>query len=227
MDEIYSRTVAAIGESALKALQKSRVAVFGVGGVGGAICIALARSGVGEIDIIDKDTVEKSNINRQAVAFHSTVGKYKTEIMKKIINEINPKIKVNTHNLFYLPETADEVLLDDFDYIADAIDNVTAKLTLIKKAKDENIPIISAMGAGNRLDPTRFKVADIFDTTGCPLAKIMRRELKKLGIESLQTVFSDETPVQSAESGVVASLPFVPPVMGYIMAGEIVKGLIK
>ncbi|MBR1508741.1 MAG: tRNA threonylcarbamoyladenosine dehydratase [Eubacterium sp.] len=222
MSNWYDRTAMVLGEEAIEKLNRAHVAVFGVGGVGGYVVEALARSGIGAIDIIDKDTVDVTNINRQIIATNDTVGKVKVEVMKERIESINPGCLVNAFQLFYLPETADEIHLGDYDYVVDAIDNVTAKLTLIENAYKEKVPIISAMGAGNKLDPSRFRVADIYSTSVCPLAKVMRRELKKRGISKLKVVYSDEEPIKSVPT---ASVPFVPPVAGLIMAGEVVKDL--
>ncbi len=222
MSNWYDRTAMVLGEEAIGKLNRAHVAVFGIGGVGGYVVEALARSGVGAIDIIDKDTVDVTNINRQIIATNDTVGKVKVEVMKERIESINPGCRVNAFQLFYLPETADEIHLGDYDYVVDAIDNVTAKLTLIENAYKKKVPIISAMGAGNKLDPSRFRVADIYSTSVCPLAKVMRRELKKRGITKLKVVYSDEEPIKSVPT---ASVPFVPPVAGLIMAGEVVKDL--
>lgn len=226
----HTRTVPLLGEDGLARLQHARVAVFGVGGVGGHLCEALARAGVGEIHLFDKDTVSLSNINRQAVALHSTVGMPKVEVMRARIADINPACRVVTHEVFYLPENADEYDLSAYDYIADAIDTISAKVELICRAKAANTPIISAMGAGNKLDPSAFRVADLAQTQVCPLAKIMRRELGARGIKHLCVVYSEEKPQPSrlpAEHGkhTPASLSFVPPVMGLIMAGKIVRDL--
>ena len=222
MAEFLDRTKLLLGDEAVQKLASSYVAIFGIGGVGGYACEALARSGVGRFDIIDRDVVDVTNINRQIIATNDTVGKVKVEVMKERIESINPGCRVNALQLFYLPETADEIHLGDYDYVVDAIDNVTAKLTLIENAYKEKVPIISAMGAGNKLDPSRFRVADIYSTSVCPLAKVMRRELKKRGITKLKVVYSDEEPIKSVPT---ASVPFVPPVAGLIMAGEVVKDL--
>ena len=233
VSEEFSRTAYVYGEGAIDKLNRAKVAVFGVGGVGGYICEALARAGVGRIDIFDKDTVSVSNINRQIIALHSTVGKAKVALMKERILDINPACQVNAHEVFYLPENAHEYDLAQYDYIADAVDTVTAKLEIIERAYRDSVPVISAMGAGNKTDPTRFEVADISKTTVCPLARVMRRELKNRGIKHLKVVFSTEGPSQSnaedTETGkaVPGSLPFVPSVMGLIMASEIVKDIIE
>ncbi|MBO4251190.1 MAG: tRNA threonylcarbamoyladenosine dehydratase, partial [Clostridia bacterium] len=238
MSERFSRTENLIGRPALEKLKKSRVAVFGAGGVGGYCLEALARSGVGAIDIVDNDTVAESNINRQIYALSSTVGKDKADVAKARISDINPDCAVTVHKLFYLPENADEIDLNKYDYIVDAIDTVAAKLCLIERAKSAGVKIISAMGAGNKLDPTGFKVADIYKTSGCPLARVMRLECKKRGIKDLKVVYSDEKavkPVSEPETGddnckrrsVPASIAFVPSVMGLIIAAEVVKDLLK
>lgn len=233
MEEQFSRTVRLITEEKLLKLNSSKVAVFGIGGVGGYIAESLARAGVGEITLVDKDRVSESNINRQIIALYSTVGKPKVEAMRERLLDINPKIKINTYEEFYLPDNADLFDLKEYDYIADAVDTVTAKLELISRAKSENVPIISAMGAGNKLDPTKFEVADIFDTSVCPLCRIMRKELKNRQISSLKVVYSKEPPkirnmtIGENKKPIPSSISFVPPVMGLIMAGEIIKDLIK
>lgn len=224
MKEELARTAMLIGEEGIEKLAKARVAVFGVGGVGGYVCEALARSGVGTLDLIDKDQVSLSNINRQIIALHSTVGQYKTEVMKERIHDINSEIQVNVHSLFFLPETADRFSFEEYDYVVDAVDTVTAKLELVKRAREKGVPIISCMGAGNKLDPTGFKVADIYKTTMCPLAKVMRRELKKLGIEGLKVVYSEEKPISQGQS-TPGSIAFVPSVAGLIIAGEVIRDL--
>lgn len=224
MKEELERTAMLIGEEGIEKLAKARVAVFGVGGVGGYVCEALARSGVGTLDLIDKDQVSLSNINRQIIALHSTVGQYKTEVMKERIHDINSEIQVNVHSLFFLPETADRFSFEEYDYVVDAVDTVTAKLELVKRAREKGVPIISCMGAGNKLDPTGFKVADIYKTTMCPLAKVMRRELKKLGIEGLKVVYSEEKPISQGQS-TPGSIAFVPSVAGLIIAGEVIRDL--
>lgn len=231
--EEFSRTAYVYGEDAVEKLKNARVAVFGVGGVGGYICEALCRAGVGHIDIFDRDTVSLSNINRQIIALHSTVGRAKVDIMKERMLDINPDCEINAYNVFYLPENADEYDLSVYDHIADAVDTVSAKLEIAIRAYKLGIPLISAMGAGNKTDPTRFQVADINDTTVCPLARVMRRELKARGIKKYKVVYSTEEPLKSGvtdpESGkaIPGSLSFVPSAMGLIMAGEIVKSIIK
>lgn len=230
--EIFARTEALLGKEAVKTLQNKRVAVFGIGGVGGYVVEALARSGVGALDLVDNDTVSLSNINRQIVALHSTVGRLKTEVAKARALDINPQIRVQTHNVFFLPENAHTFDFSVYDYVVDAIDTVAGKVALIECAKRAGVPVISAMGAGNKLDPTAFAVADISKTSVCPLARAMRRELKKRGIEGVKTVYSKEDArcVNLAEDGatkaVPASIAFVPSVMGFIIAGEVIKDLI-
>lgn len=229
----FSRTAILLGEENLEKLKRARVAVFGVGGVGGYVVEALARSGVGALDLIDKDTVSESNINRQIIALHSTVGRYKTEVAAERARDINPDICVRVYNTFYLPETAAQFDFSRYDYVVDAIDTVSGKIAIVEEAKKANVPVIAAMGAGNKLDPTKFEVADISKTSVCPLARVMRRELKKRGIEHLKVVYSKEEPLPSPvvdeESGksVPGSVAFVPSVVGLILAGEVVKDLIK
>ena len=226
----HTRSVPLLGEDGLSKLKNAKVAVFGIGGVGGHLCEALARAGVGELHLFDKDTVSLTNINRQAVALHSTVGQPKVEVMRARIADINPDCRVFAHQVFYTPEQADEYDLSAYDYIADAIDTIGAKVELICRAKAAGTPIISAMGAGNKLDPSAFRIADLSKTQVCPLAKIMRRELGARGIRHLTVVYSEEKPQPSrlpAEYGkhVPASLSFVPSAMGLIMAGKIVCDL--
>lgn len=229
----FSRTAILLGEENLEKLKRARVAVFGVGGVGGYVVEALARSGVGALDLIDKDTVSESNINRQIIALHSTVGRYKTEVAAERARDINPDICVRVYNTFYLPETAAQFDFSRYDYVVDAIDTVCGKIAIVEEAQKANVPVIAAMGAGNKLDPTKFEVADISKTSVCPLARVMRRELKKRGIEHLKVVYSKEEPLPSPvvdeESGksVPGSVAFVPSVVGLILAGEVVKDLIK
>lgn len=242
--ERFSRTENLIGKAALIRLKNSRVAVFGIGGVGGYSAEALARSGVGAIDIIDSDKVAESNINRQIYALSSTVGKHKTDVASERIKDINPDCKVTTYKIFYLPETADAIDFTNYDYVLDAVDTVTAKLLIAEKSAQANVPVISAMGTGNKLDPTGFKVADIYETRGCPLARVMRTECKRRGITGLKVVYSEEKAVkplnaQAGESAAEnstenaarkvppASIAFVPPIVGFIMAAEVVKDLIK
>lgn len=234
MIEQFSRTELLIGKDAMNKLQNKRVAVFGIGGVGGYVVEALVRSGIGQIDIIDNDIVCESNINRQLIAVHSNVGKSKVLAMKERILDINPDIKVNVHQCFYLPENASDFNFGEYDYVVDAVDTITAKIQLVISAKEVNTPIISSMGAGNKLDATAFKVADIYQTRVCPLAKVMRRELKKRNISSLKVVYSEEEPIKSdfKEEGskrrsTPGSIAFVPSVVGLIIGGEVIKDLIK
>lgn len=227
----------------MEKLASSRVAVFGIGGVGGYVVEALARSGIGALDIIDNDKVCLSNINRQIYATYSTVGKFKVDVAAERIADINPNCKVTTYKTFYMPDTENEFDFTQYDYVVDAIDTVTGKLSLVKKAKTAHIPIISSMGAGNKLDPTAFEVADIYKTSVCPLAKTMRRELRKLGIDSLKVVYSKEEPIKPEQEtetscfmdsdknpvrrATPGSTAFVPPSVGLIIAGEVIKDLIK
>ena len=234
MENQWIRTELLLGEEAVEQLKKSHVAVFGVGGVGGYVVEALARTGVGTFDLIDRDTVSVSNINRQIIATHSTVGKVKVEVMKDRILEINPEAKVNIHKCFFLPENAGEFDFSRYSYVVDAVDTVTAKIELVMQARKAGVPIISSMGAVNKLDPTKFEVTDIYKTSVCPLAKVMRKELKKRGVKNLKVVYSTEKALQpgvdlSGEEGrraVPGSVAFVPSVAGLIAAGEVIKDLI-
>ena len=244
----FSRTQLLLGEEAMDRLKRSRIAVFGVGGVGGYVCEALVRSGVGAFDLIDDDKVCLTNLNRQIIATRKTVGQYKVDVMKNRMLEINPDVDVRLYKCFFLPENAADFPFEEYDYIVDAVDTVTAKIELIMRAKASNVPIISAMGAGNKLDPGRFKIADIYDTSVCPLARVMRRELKKRNVRSLKVVYSDEQPIRPIEDmsiscrthcicppgaehkcterrDIPGSTAFVPAVAGLMIAGEIVKDL--
>lgn len=232
----FSRTEMLFGKEAMQKLAASRVAVFGIGGVGGFTVEALARSGVGAIDLIDNDTVSLTNINRQIIATTDTVGKYKVDVAAERIKQINPDCKVTAHKLFYLPETQAELDFSQYDYIVDAIDTVTGKLAIIQNAHNCGVRVISCMGTGNKTDPTALEVADINKTSVCPLARVMRRELKKRGINSLKVVFSREEPLKpleqnseetSAKREIPASCAFVPSVAGLIIAGEVIKDIIK
>lgn len=248
MDE-FSRTTLLIGRDALEKLHNSKVAVFGIGGVGTFVVEGLVRAGIGKLVLIDDDNICLTNINRQLHATRKTLGRPKVEVMKERVLDINPKVEVVTHQKFYLPEYADELIKDDYDYIVDAVDTVTAKIDLVINAKKKSIPVISCMGAGNKLDPTRFEVADIFNTSVCPLAKVMRKELRKRGVESLKVVYSKEEPLKPIEREdsscnencicpagsagyfrtkrqIPGSISFVPSVAGLIAAGEVVKELI-
>ncbi len=234
----------------MEKLSKSRVAVFGIGGVGGYVCEALARSGVGAFDLIDDDKVCLTNINRQIIATRKTVGQYKTEVMKKRILEINPEADVRVHQCFFLPETADNFNFEEYDYVVDAVDTVTAKIELVMNAQEKNVPIISCMGAGNKLDGSQFKVTDIYKTKVCPLAKVMRHELKKRGVKKLKVVYSEEQPIRPIEDMAIScrencicppgaerkctdrraipgSTAFVPSIAGLLIAGEVVKDLVR
>ena len=244
----FSRTELLIGKDGMEKLASSRVAVFGIGGVGGYTVEALARSGVGTFDLIDDDKVCLTNLNRQIIATRKTVGKYKTDVMKERMLEINPEVDVTIHKCFFLPENADEFPFSEYDYVIDAVDTVTAKLELVMKCRKLNVPIISSMGAGNKLDASAFRVADIYKTKMCPLAKVMRRELKKRGVKKLKVVYSEEKPTRPIEDMSVScrtncicppgaahkcterrdipgSVAFVPSVAGLIIAGEVVKDL--
>ena len=225
-----SRTASVLGADGVERLAHARVAVFGIGGVGGHLCEALARAGVGAIDIVDRDTVSLSNINRQVVASHSTVGRPKVEIMAERIADINPACRVGAYQMFYLPETAQELDLSAYDYVADCVDTVAAKLELAVRCAEAGVPLIAAMGAGNKLHPERIRLGDIFKTEVDPLARVMRRELKVRGIRHLLCAWSDEPPIPSniiGEDGRPApgSVSFVPSAMGLVMAGEIVRYL--
>ena len=233
MPDRFSRTRLLLGSENMEKLKNARVAVFGVGGVGGYVCEALARSGVGSFLLTDSDVVDITNINRQIIALSSTVGRYKTDVMAERIREINPDAAVECRRCFYLPETAGEFDFSRYDYIVDAVDTVAAKLEIVQRAKAAGTPVISALGAGNKLDPTAFRVADIFETSVCPLAKVMRHECRKRGIDSLKVVYSGEPPVEPAETGETrssgrpapGSTAFCPPVMGLIIASEVVKDI--
>lgn len=226
METQFSRTELIFGTDGMQKLYGSRVAVFGVGGVGGFAVEALARSGVGAIDIIDNDRVSVSNINRQVIATHSTVGEYKVDAMKARIADINPECKVTAYKTFFLPETADKFDFTCYDYVVDAIDTVSGKIAIIECAKACGVPVISAMGAGNKLDPTLFEVADISKTSVCPLARVMRRELSKRGIKGVKVVYSKEQPAGGGQRDIPASVAFVPSVAGLIIAGEVIKDLV-
>lgn len=244
----FSRTELLLGKEAMDKLEKSRVAIFGIGGVGGYVCEALVRSGIGEFDLIDDDKVCLTNLNRQIIATRKTVGKYKVEVMRDRILEINPKAKVNIHQCFFLPENSHEFNFADYDYVVDAVDTVTAKISIIMKAKEAGVHVISSMGAGNKLDGSMFMVSDIYKTKVCPLAKVMRHELKKRGIKKLKVVYSEEKPTRPKEDmsiscrtncicppgaehkcterrDIPGSVAFVPSIAGLIIAGEVVKDL--
>lgn len=234
MKDRFSRTEMLIGNDALVKLRSSRVAVFGIGGVGGYIAEALVRAGVGALDLIDNDTVSESNINRQIIALTSTVGMLKTEVMEKRLLDINPEAEIRCINKFVLPENIDEFNFSAYSYVADAIDTVSGKLAIIEKAYSEGIPVISSMGTGNKLDPTKFEITDIYKTSVCPLARVMRYELKKRGVKKLKVLYSKEEPVKPSvaeknEKGkaIPGSISFVPSAAGLIVASEIIKDLTK
>lgn len=216
-----------LGDAAIERLQAARVAVFGLGGVGGHVVEALARSGIGALDLTDSDTIAPSNLNRQIIATRETIGELKVEAAARRIAQIDPAITVRTHPVFFLPETAAAFDFAAYDYVVDAVDSVTAKIALVMAAQAAGTPVISSMGAGNKLDPTRFEVADIYQTSVCPLAKVMRRELKKRGVKSLKAVYSREQPLtpQGGDPRTPASCAFVPAVAGLIIAGEVIRDL--
>lgn len=230
----FSRTALLLGDEALEKLKNCRVAVFGVGGVGGYAAEALARSGVGALDLIDNDVVSLTNINRQIIALHSTLGRFKVDVMAERVRDINPEIKVNAVNAFYTQETSHLFDFSVYDYVIDAIDTVSGKISLVVQAKRTGVPVISSMGAGNKTHPEMFEVADIYSTSVCPLARVMRSNLKKLGIDGLKVVYSREQPISPRSEGceskpsgrpAPASCAFVPSVVGLIIAGEVVKDL--
>lgn len=231
--DIFSRSALLLGEKAMETLQNAHVAVFGVGGVGAACAEALCRGGIGSLSLFDPDTVSLTNINRQLVALHSTLGQNKAEVMKNRVLDINPNAHVTVHPVFYSAENAEHFPLNKYDFVVDCIDTVSSKLLLIETAHHQQVPIISALGAGNKMDPTRFRVADIYDTKVCPLARALRSKLKKMGIAHHLTVYSEEEPLLPLspleENGrhLPGSLSFVPPVMGMILAGEVIKRLIS
>jgi len=246
----FSRTQLIFGPEAMEALRRSRVAVFGIGGVGGYAVEALARSGIGTLDLIDDDQICLTNLNRQILATHKTIGRYKVDVAEERVKDICPETVVVKHACFFLPDTADRFDFSQYDYVIDAIDTVKGKLEIVQRAVDAGVPVISCMGAGNKVDPTMFRVADIYDTKVCPLARVMRTELKKRGIKSLKVVYSEEKPIRPPEDSSIScrlhcvcppgtarkctvrrdipgSNAFVPSVAGLILAGEVVKDLIK
>lgn len=242
MADQYSRTRLLLGRDGMEKLRNARVILFGLGGVGGYTAEALARAGVGHLDIVDDDTVSLTNLNRQILATHATLGMHKVDVAEKRIHDIDPTIEVRSYKTFYLPETADQFDFSQYDYVIDAIDTVTGKLSLIAQAKEAGVPVISCMGTGNKLDPTGFRVADISKTSGCALSRIMRKECAKRGIRGVKVVYSEELPLTpeadpneppepQAEGSSRRSLPgstaFVPGVAGLIMAGEVIKDLTK
>ena len=246
----FSRTQLLYGEEAIKKLSESRVAIFGIGGVGGYVCEALVRSGVGHFDLIDDDKVCLTNLNRQILATRKTVGKYKAEVMAERMKEINPDVDIRIHKCFFLPENANDFQFDEYDYVVDAVDTVTAKLELIMRSQSFGVPIISAMGAGNKIDAGRLKIADIYDTQVCPLARVMRHELRKRGVKKLKVVYSDEQPIRPIEDmsiscrthcicppgaqhkcterrDIPGSTAFVPAVAGLLIAGEVINDICR
>lgn len=231
MEDVFLRTEALLGKKAMEKLKNSAVIVFGLGGVGGHAAEALVRSGIGKIALVDKDEFEESNLNRQIFSTVNTLGKRKTISAKERLESINPDCKIKCFDMLYIPETSDIIDLSDYDYIVDAIDTVTGKIEIITKAKEASVPVISSMGTGNKLDPTRLKIADIYKTDVCPLARVMRRELKKRDVEALTVVYSDEKSYVKAydESGkpLTASNAFVPATAGILMASHIVYSLCK
>lgn len=239
MQNQFSRTALLFGETAMEKIRSSRVAVFGVGGVGGYVVEALARSGIGTLDLIDNDTVSLTNLNRQIIALHSTVGQYKVDAAAARLRDINPDIHVNAHRCFYLPETADQFDFTQYDYVVDAIDTVKGKIEIIMRAKAAGVPVISSMSAGNKLDPSALRLTDIYQTSVCPLARVMRSEMRKRGVKSLKVVYSEELPVQTdpvltaecmaEENGIKRSIPgsnaFVPSAAGLLIASAVIRDL--
>lgn len=242
MPDQFSRTTLLIGEDAMARLRRSRVAVFGVGGVGGYAIEALARCGVGTLDLIDHDTVSLTNLNRQIIATHASIGRYKVDVAAERVHDICPETTVNRHCCFYLPDTAEQFDFTEYDYVIDAIDTVTGKVEIVLRAKAAGVPVISAMGAGNKLDPTAFRVADLSRTRVCPLARAMRQSLRRHGVEHLKVVYSEEEPITPASAlfaessaeeldacakrRIPGSVSFVPSVVGLILAGEVIRDLI-
>lgn len=250
MLESFSRTQLLLGQKAMERLAGSRVAVFGIGGVGGYVCEALVRSGIGAFDLIDHDKICLTNINRQIIATGKTIGRYKVDVMKERMLEINPDVKVTVHQRFFLPENAEDFSFAAYDYVVDAVDTVAAKIEIVMRAQKYQVPVISCMGAGNKLEASQFRVADIYKTKMCPLAKAMRRELKKRGVKKLKVVYSEEKPIEPLEDGfadcgekeaafsgaesgrtgrrsIPGSVAFVPSAAGLVIAGEVVKDLTR
>lgn len=233
MNEQFARTSLLLGENAVEKLLQSHVAVFGIGGVGGYVVEALVRSGVGELTVVDNDTVSLTNINRQIIATHSTIGQPKVDAVKARALDINPNLKLHTRNCFFLPETADQFDFADYDYVVDCVDTVTAKIAIISKARENNVPVISCMGTGNKLDPMGFIVSDIEKTSVCPLARVMRRELKARNIKGVKCVYSKEAPAdkvieeESSSRHAPASIAFVPAAAGLLLAREVILDLTK
>ena len=227
MNEQFSRTELLLGSEAMGLLAGSRVAIFGIGGVGGFVCEALARSGVGAFDLVDRDVVSITNLNRQIIATGKTMGRDKVEVMKERILEINPEARVTTYKCFFLPENAQDIPFGEFDYIVDAMDTVTAKIELVMRAREKGIPIISSMGTGNKLDPSAFRITDLYKTNVCPLARVMRRELKKRGVKKLKVLYSEEKPIRRyIDKSTPGSISFVPATAGLMIGGTVIKDLI-
>ncbi len=227
MKEQYARTALITGEDGVDRLRSSSVIVFGIGGVGSYVAEALARAGIGRLVLVDGDTVDITNINRQLPALHSTLGRPKARVMAERIADIDPDCDVTAVERFFMPETSGEFVFAGNDYIVDAIDNVTGKIAIIKKAKAEGVPVISSMGTGNKLDPSMFRIADIAKTKVCPLARVMRRELKARGITDVKALYSEEPPVKSGEGAVPGSMSFVPSAAGLMIAGEVVRDILR
>ena len=223
----FSRTELWIGKDSVAKLNKAKVAVFGLGGVGGFVCEALVRAGIQNFVLIDNDQVSISNLNRQIIATTKTIGKNKVDVMKERMLEINPEVQVTTYHEFFLPQTTTPILTKALNYVADCIDTTTAKIEIVTRCNKLNIPVISAMGTGNKLDPSKFEITDIYKTSVCPLAKVMRKELRKRKIEKLKVVYSKEEPIKVEEGQVPGSISFVPSVAGLMIAGEIIKDIIK
>ena len=226
MNSEFSRTENLIGANALEKLKKCHIAVFGVGGVGGFVVEALARAGVGTIDLIDSDCVDITNLNRQIIALHSTIGKQKVSVMRDRVLDINPNATVNIFPMLFLPENSDRFDFSKYDYVVDAVDNITAKIELVMKCHEAGTPIIASMGTGNKLDPTKFEISDIYKTSVCPLAKVMRYELKKRGVKRLKVLYSKEVPFKTNDR-TPASISFVPSAAGLIIAGQVIKDIIE
>ncbi len=234
MADRFARTEILLGKEAMSKLDRAHVAVFGIGGVGGYVVEALARSGIGRLDLIDHDKISVTNLNRQIIALSETIGRYKADVMKERVLSINPDAEVTTYQSFYLPENADDFDLFKYTYVVDAVDTVTAKIELVMRAKQAGIPIISCMGTGNKLDPTQLEIADIYQTSVCPLAKVMRRELRKRGVDSLKTLYSREEPIkpetgteETTRRALPGSTSFVPSAAGLIIASEVVKDIVQ
>ena len=236
MSEQFQRTAALLGEEAMQRLQSARVAVFGVGGVGGYVCEALVRSGVGTLDVFDKDDVSVTNLNRQIIALHSTIGQDKVSVLADRMRDINPAVAINEHKMFYLPENADEIDLSAYDFVVDAVDTVAAKIELAVRCERLGVPLIAAMGAGNKLDPSKLQIADVYKTNICPLARAMRTTLRKKGVKRLTVAYSTEEPLRPAQAiddgsgrrkDVPASAAFVPSAMGLLIASHVVRSLVQ